>query len=432
MAQITRWGVVCAFYFIKFCNMKSNDISVVSGSDTGDVVLVLTKRKFPWWILLLLIPLILLIPVGRNINAIITDQSGSIPLSDQQARIVYPEISTFGSAKPVSVDLITDAEGKMSVRDLRVPLWYRLFAGRKDSVYISSTGDCSTLAGGADCYRSFPDNEYRSFAAASITASDVVKVVDADKNAPLEGATVLIQILQGGNSLEKISDQSGNCQLQDISVCTALRIVGSKPGYINDTIEATMRQLTSMSPSDKTLRLRKPEPPKIDPPRKDPPKKETPKIDPPRQDPPRQDPPPNHRQMKGQSGALRVNLQWSCTTDLDLQVVNPCGDTIQAHKNGQMCHGVKSGVLDVDANSTYTNDPYCCTTTTPQENMYWTKAVRGKYIIIVDCYFWRERHSNPIDFTITIEDRGKLTYKTGKINKNQRHLVVCTYDIDYD
>lgn len=336
-------------------------MQIVNTADKNeDIVLVVKRKKFPWWILLFLLPLVLLWPVAREISVKFVSQDSSIPVPQADASISYGKVTTFGGRVAEAFSGKADSEGAVSIT-AKEPLWYKLFAsGAQDSVKVTAHKDnCS----GAKNFG------YREFGS---------------------GVTKTVEIL-----------------------CPKPEPVVEEP---------------KKEPEPVVEPPKKQDPPKEKPKKEEPPKKQ----DPPKKEEPKKEEPPEeyNRELKGKRGELRVNLQWYCRTDLDLWVEDPCGNVVFANNNRVSCGGGR-GTLDVDANSTYEHDKFYGTTTTPQENMYWDKASRGKYKIMVDCYFWRETTKSPIKYTITIEDRGKFTYKTGTISEKQRN-VVCEYEIDYD
>lgn len=82
--------------------------------------------------------------------------------------------------------------------------------------------------------------------------------------------------------------------------------------------------------------------------------------------------------FQGQSGDIRVNLQWYDETDLDLHVIDPCGHEIFFSDTKARCHGGK-GELDVDANVSGGS-------TSPQENCFFVSPATGEYKVKVIYY----------------------------------------------
>ena len=112
-----------------------------------------------------------------------------------------------------------------------------------------------------------------------------------------------------------------------------------------------------------------------------------------------------------------VNLQWYTKTDLDLHVIDPCGNEIYFSKRRAICSG-GAGTLDLDANALFG------TTSRPQENIYWNSPAKGTYTIKVHCFKWRERVSTPITYNVTVIDKGVRSDKRGQISSGQNILVL--------
>ncbi|MCP4407429.1 MAG: hypothetical protein GY807_06665, partial [Gammaproteobacteria bacterium] len=87
--------------------------------------------------------------------------------------------------------------------------------------------------------------------------------------------------------------------------------------------------------------------------------------------------------LVGASGEVRVNLTWNNTADLDLAVLDPCGNTISFGTQSATCQGF-TGTLDVDANAGVV-------TTSPAENIVWPNgAAPGNYTVTVSYFASRD------------------------------------------
>lgn len=80
-------------------------------------------------------------------------------------------------------------------------------------------------------------------------------------------------------------------------------------------------------------------------------------------------------------GALRVSLAWGNTDDLDLHCRTPRGNHIYYACRGDELNYREGRVLDVDANAPGTN-----VTTTPVENMNFSRLMDGTYRFYVNTY----------------------------------------------
>lgn len=126
----------------------------------------------------------------------------------------------------------------------------------------------------------------------------------------------------------------------------------------------------------------------------------------------------------GGRGALKINLKWNTTDDLDLHVFDPSGVEIYYASKEHICEGVK-GKLDVDANA---SSPY---TQTPQENIFWEEgknAPIGKYKVQVVLFNKRDSVC-PIPFTITIyPDKGETKTFTGKAETIKTAINIVDFE----
>ena len=563
--------------------MKSNTITVTSSENNGDVVLTMKRKKFPWWIFLFLLPLILLIPIKRDINIQYAQQGSDIAVAKAAASVTYPVTSTFGGKTMLTVNDTTDTEGKMVIAGVAEPLWYKLFGGQSDSLYTSCGNGCYSLKNAGYKYRDFPPDDFKKVYLGAVASVETLKVVDADDNEPIPEADIqLIRTVDGNKTNDNTkSDVAGQFDIADMPLCGSVKVIASKEGYENDTIEASLFDISNMTDDEKTLHLKplkgcvkvivknlntktlladatvtleingaartmktntngvgvgmfdslrisstlkftaskagyadttlsgytvqqfmaldeekrtmylrpltkslvfknvdgtgaalsgvKNEIYKIgtliateysnnagefvvanilDSDKLSIAATKTgyngnntkvknktlaqlntqdsrtiplTKIEQPKPTPP---PPNNNKQddLKGESGDLRINLQWYCRTDLDLHVIDPCGNEIYFSKRKATCNG-GTGILDLDANA------LIGTTTRPQENIYWLKPSPGTYTIKVVCFKWRERSQNPISYNISIVDKNGRVDKRGTIAKGQT-ITVCKHTVN--
>lgn len=561
--------------------MKSNTITVTSSENNGDVVLTMKRKKFPWWIFLFLLPLILLIPIKRDINIQYAQQGSDIAVAKAAASVTYPVTSTFGGKTMLTVNDTTDTEGKMVIAGVAEPLWYKLFGGQSDSLYTSCGNGCYSLKNAGYKYRDFPPDDFKKVYLGAVASVETLKVVDADDNEPIPEADIqLIRTVDGNKTNDNTkSDVAGQFDIADMPLCGSVKVIASKEGYENDTLEASLFDISNMTDDEKTLHLK---PLKgcvkvivknlntktlladatvtleingaartmktntngvgvgmfdslrisstlkftaskagyadttlsgytvqqfmaLDE------EKRTMYLRPltkslvfknvdgtgaalsgvkneiykngtliateysnnagefvvanildsdklsiaatktgyngnntkvknktlaqlntqdsrtiplTKIEQPKPTPPPNNNKqddLKGESGDLRINLQWYCKTDLDLHVIDPCGNEIYFSKRKATCNG-GTGILDLDANA------LIGTTSRPQENIYWLKPSPGTYTIKVVCFKWRERTQNPISYNISIVDKNGRVDKRGTIAKGQT-ITVCKHTV---
>lgn len=121
----------------------------------------------------------------------------------------------------------------------------------------------------------------------------------------------------------------------------------------------------------------------------------------------------NGNGMQGADGDPRFNLTWTGSTDLDLYVTDPNGDTI-SYINTTSASG---GALDVDCTGN------CAAVNA--ENIFWgSGGPSGTYQVYVN-YFGG---SGPTPFTLVISDQGQVqaTY-TGSVNDQNPNSTTWSY-----
>ena len=118
---------------------------------------------------------------------------------------------------------------------------------------------------------------------------------------------------------------------------------------------------------------------------------------------------------------MRNNLQWKTYDDLDLFVTDPCGNTTWALKLTNNCNG-GVGTLDIDANTNRFSQNLW--TRTPQENAFWEKPSKGKYIIQVEhCIKQDHDRPDPVKFNVTIIYDGKRSDYKGQVREKEKKQV---------
>jgi hypothetical protein len=114
------------------------------------------------------------------------------------------------------------------------------------------------------------------------------------------------------------------------------------------------------------------------------------------------------KQFKGKHGDPRINLRWEGFEDLDLYVIDPCGNEIDFRHQTKTCHH-STGKLDVDANNG-TKVP------NPQENIVWEEGgSKGHYQIKV--HLFSEKVNVRIPFVLTVVNNGQTFQKHGTVER---------------
>ncbi len=365
----------------------------IQDDNTEEYVLVVKNRKFPWWIFLLLLPLILLIPISRDVHVKILDDVSKSAVAMQNCKFNYSDVSTFGTKTPVDLQVTTDENGDFHVLGIKQPLWYVIFGGNGDNASVAADNDCQTL-NFTDLLINYPKDDFKVIEMQQIEGQKVVKVIDSDTRKPLDGANVYYSNFIT-EPVTLLTDETG---LANISIpkCSDVVIVSSKTGYITDTLKTALANV--MDSDTIVVPLRK------------------------------------LQDLKGLNGKLRFNLQWFCHADLDLHVIDPCGNEIFYQVRKANCNG-KNGVLDLDANGVYDRQvPFeqilKKLTDRPQENIYWKDLETGVYTIKIVRFAYHDAdRTEPMLFNVSVIDRGNRSDMSGKFYEQSDSVVVYTHEV---
>ena len=116
-------------------------------------------------------------------------------------------------------------------------------------------------------------------------------------------------------------------------------------------------------------------------------------------------------------GVMRVSLAWSNTDDLDLHCQGP---------DGHIYFGNKAGILDIDANG-----PGSARTTTPVENMNFSRIVPGVYKFFVHQY--AQRNTTDQGYEIEVALGGQVTqYRSETSPPQEKSVTVLEIAVEKD
>ena len=107
--------------------------------------------------------------------------------------------------------------------------------------------------------------------------------------------------------------------------------------------------------------------------------------------------------MEGKQGDPRINLKWYNHNDLDLYVIDPCGNEINFTSKEAFCKNLR-GILDVDANVSEDD-----LKDKPQENIVWEEGgSKGLYRVLVKDA--NNRTGSATLFKLTIINNGEVSH----------------------
>jgi len=121
------------------------------------------------------------------------------------------------------------------------------------------------------------------------------------------------------------------------------------------------------------------------------------------------------------SGDVRVSLMWNDFSDLDLHVTAPSSQKIYFGNKRSGC----GGELDVDMN--YMG---AWASREPVENVFWQRAPRGTYIVVVHMYHNRNEGGAASSFSGEVEVGGVVTPFQGSVRARSDKIEVARFEFD--
>ena len=120
------------------------------------------------------------------------------------------------------------------------------------------------------------------------------------------------------------------------------------------------------------------------------------------------------------SGDVRVSLMWNDVSDLDVHVITPSSQEIYFGSKRSSC----GGELDVDMNAGSRLSE------TPVENVYWSRAPHGSYVVYVHMYKNRNARGEASSFSGEVEVGGVVSTFQGSVRSNSDRVEVARFRFD--
>ncbi len=353
--------------------MKGKSTFIFSPSDTEYTVQL--KKRCGWWCFLPLLLLLLLVKCNKTIEYQTIDAQTKAPLENSQVDVNI-------SAQNYSESQTTNDKGKATFKVAKYPLYKIIFLSNSDSVITSASHEGYISKSFTSPLNSLTKKlviiELDKYKSAHIV------VIDSITRQPIEGVSILLET----NNLHQteISDNGGNVYFDSITFVDNQDAVISTD---NPDYENVRRYYHIKLPKtiDDTIALLS--------------------ID--------------DGGLRGGRGDITINLKWNSTDDLDLHLIDPCGERIYFDARTRTCSD-GSGELDIDANAEDHD-----LIDNPQENIFWNDPAPGNYIVMV--HFYRRRQLRKVPFTVTIlQKSGKTTIDT-IIPQTDTYVIVDTIKV---
>ena len=208
------------------------------------------KKTNLWWLLLLLLPFLLLIPFKKDITVKTIEASSKTPVQDVDIKINYVDyqvirFNKFGFFTHDTLQLygVTDSTGTVIFKDVRYTLYSSLFFGGKKAE-ISGSQNCFY---GDSLYKfhklkSNPPFELLLYPRVYDYYFDAIDIVNSQ---PVPGATVKAIVKQNGKVkvFEGKTMPDGKVFFENFPYCGEYKIFAEHPFYDSDTISGDSKYL---------------------------------------------------------------------------------------------------------------------------------------------------------------------------------------------
>lgn len=229
--------------------MRSKTYNFSSSDSDSDNIIQVKDHKFPWWILLLLLPLLLLIPVKRNVYIELHTEA-DLPVAGAFTDFACPQHWPYKDGDTLRLSERTDSAGQVIFRDIRRPLYALIFCS--DTAYVSSENECHILGRYADLLDNYPKESFLILKMEEKTATLPFFVADKETREPLPDAAVTVTI--NGNTLQLNTDLAGSFQIT-APICARINITADKEYFYPNTMEGVFKDFIGKDDEERTIYL---------------------------------------------------------------------------------------------------------------------------------------------------------------------------------
>ena len=217
-------------------NESEFDSNVKFKGGEGGVTVGLRRNNVPWWIVLLLLPLLLLIKCNKEITVTCTDcENGSVvsgqPVTlEYTPRFIYDDGKFFPDSAVVRT-VATDDKGTAVFDSLRCSVFSYIFYCLSE-VKISAENECFT--GGA--VRNFHFTQHVDICLDPKRIDLHIKIIDAEKGYVLPDAELKYTYIKDGEPVTETvkADAAGEVTIPGMRFCSSLQLLeASCYGYEN-------------------------------------------------------------------------------------------------------------------------------------------------------------------------------------------------------
>jgi len=216
--------------------MKSTKVTIQQNQNNDEVyTLKLKKRRFPWWILLFLLPLLLLIKCKKDVTFKVQNQTSKEVVANAKTTFSYNRRVLF-SNELINFSDTTNSEGIVTFKDTEYSL-YTLIFYRNDTCNFAVLSDCYSANSTVYKYHKLKHKKVEIVELDYIKKDFTFTVIQQPENLIMPDVEVNIKIENENNTIEAIdtTDINGNVVFKNLPLCSKIEITAKKYGYYDST-----------------------------------------------------------------------------------------------------------------------------------------------------------------------------------------------------
>ncbi len=209
--------------------MPKEKINIVQESNDQELVIKLKKKKFPWWIFLFLLPLLLLIKCEKNVTFKVVNINDTV-LSNIQSTFSYKRRVLF-SNDIITFNDTTNSQGIVTFEGTEYSLYSLIFFG-SDTCSFLVENECFATNNTSYNYRSLKEKDIE-LVKLDLKRKDMQFVMMDEKNTVLPDVIVNITVVNdySTDNFSDTSDVAGIVEFHNIPACSKITLTSSVYGY---------------------------------------------------------------------------------------------------------------------------------------------------------------------------------------------------------
>jgi len=214
--------------------MKSKPEIIIAPPEENETIIKLRTRKFPWWIFLFLLPLLLLVKCEKDITFKVVNQTNKV-LANAKTSFTYTRRVLF-TKNTITFTDSTNSEGMVTFKDTEFSL-YTLIFNRNDTCNFAVQTNCFQANSAVSKYHSLHEKDVQIVELDYIKKDITFVIIKDPENIILPDAEVKIKVENETSTYEDIdtSDVAGLVTFKNVPLCSKIHLTASCYGYYDTT-----------------------------------------------------------------------------------------------------------------------------------------------------------------------------------------------------